>query len=199
MGGFFQDYHLRLIMESARVGAVAGLDQAIWEALAAGAVPVYWGARHFSDWLPDPIAGIDASEYSTSLHLAAALQELERTLREDQHALVQHHDWRKQPVMCESGSSFCRALAAQVPRNLSWDALVTVSRARLKQGAGETVRGYLRPLLGDRCDPSVELCRDNLEVDTSWNRWCQGRRLTQTFAKLRRRRGRASAGRRAEQ
>ena len=37
----------------------------LWEILAAGTVPVYWGAQGLDRWLPDPLAAINAADFAS--------------------------------------------------------------------------------------------------------------------------------------
>lgn len=47
-----QDYELALILDSEGIRSRnTGVTAVIWEALEAGTVPVYWGARNLKDWL----------------------------------------------------------------------------------------------------------------------------------------------------
>ena len=48
----------------------------LWEILAAGTVPVYWGAQGLDRWLPDPLAAINAADFASPLALAGYLQEI---------------------------------------------------------------------------------------------------------------------------
>ena len=48
----------------------------LWEILAAGAVPVYWGAPGLDRWLPEPLAAVNAADFGSPLALAGYLQDI---------------------------------------------------------------------------------------------------------------------------
>lgn len=132
------DYELALISDAGAVGdRGAGAAEEVWAALRGGAVPVGWGAG-LATWLPDPGAAIDAAAFATPMHLAVFLQALEA----DRSKLDRFHAWRGRPRTCEvAPRSLCRALAAQAPAMLSWDATVSLVSTRLRRA--EVRSGYL--------------------------------------------------------
>ncbi|CAE8591164.1 unnamed protein product, partial [Polarella glacialis] len=124
---------LALISDSSSLGRLgAAPAPEVWEALAAGAVPVYWGAHGLSTWLPGVEAAVEASKFASPLALAALLQDL----KDEPQRIQRYHSWRQdRPLSCDSASSAswlpCLALAAQAPVALSWQGMVSLSLARL--------------------------------------------------------------------
>lgn len=128
-----KQYELVLILDASDIADRGAVDISVWESLAAGAVPIYWGARNFVEWLPDPSSGIDASAFSSPVHLAAYLQEL----RTEPSGLQHYHAWRSRFLPCpkhqQATTFFCRAMLAQAPDVLTWDGLTGLVHARLRQ------------------------------------------------------------------
>jgi alpha-1,4-fucosyltransferase len=70
------------------------VTEKVYDALAAGCVPIYWGAPNFEQYLPQPNAVINATKFS---NLSQLIVELER-LASNETAYSQHLEWKTQPM-----------------------------------------------------------------------------------------------------
>jgi hypothetical protein len=70
------------------------ITEKFWEALTAGALPVYWGAPNILDRAPHPRSFIDAQVFEDTNDLVRHLQKVltNKTLYES------YHTWRKEPL-----------------------------------------------------------------------------------------------------
>lgn len=69
------------------------VSEKIFDAWAAGAIPIYYGASNIEDYVPGPNSFIDASGMTPS-QLASHLRYLDNNVT----AYLEYHEWRKQPA-----------------------------------------------------------------------------------------------------
>jgi hypothetical protein len=68
------------------------VDEAVWEALRAGVIPVYFGASNIKDHVP-PNSIIAAADYGTKVATAERIN----AVANDKKLWEQYHEWRKYP------------------------------------------------------------------------------------------------------
>jgi hypothetical protein len=87
------------------VGEADYVTEKVWNALEAGAVPVYWGAPNVADFLPHPSAILDVREYDS---LEAVAEAITFYSTHHEELLARFHGWRSSPLPA--------SLAAAIPR-----------------------------------------------------------------------------------
>jgi hypothetical protein len=88
----YQGYKFALAFENSV--ATDYVTERIFDALRAGAVPVYRGCPEVADLLPSPSCYIDASRFSSATELGAHLDHLDR----DDEAYGGYQRWRDEPL-----------------------------------------------------------------------------------------------------
>ena len=74
-----------------------GLDyvtEKVYEGMASGAVPIYWGAPNIRDFIPRSTAIIHAKDFNLPRDLGEYLHRLDS----DENLWLRHHAWRSQPI-----------------------------------------------------------------------------------------------------
>jgi hypothetical protein len=85
-------YRFYLAFENSRHNGY--VTEKVWQALAMGAIPIYWGAPDVVGLLPDPDAIIDASSFDSLEALATYIN----FLMESPDAYQKHMQWREKPL-----------------------------------------------------------------------------------------------------
>lgn len=70
------------------------ITEKIWDSLAAGNIPIYFGAREIETYIPHPMAFINFRKYETPERLADYLD----MLIDNQTLYGEHHRWRRMPI-----------------------------------------------------------------------------------------------------
>jgi Glycosyltransferase family 10 (fucosyltransferase) C-term len=70
------------------------ITEKFWDTLAAGVIPVYWGAPNIADRAPHPHSFINVQDFKVTKDLVTYLQKV----MTDRALYNSYHEWRKQPL-----------------------------------------------------------------------------------------------------
>jgi hypothetical protein len=70
------------------------VTEKLWHALAAGSVPLYYGAPNVDDWLPCHNCIIDLRQFANQKEAAEYI----KTVSENETLYAEYHKWRKEPI-----------------------------------------------------------------------------------------------------
>jgi hypothetical protein len=70
------------------------VTEKLWHPLAAGSVPLFYGARNVDDWLPCHNCIIDLRQFANQKEAAEYI----KTVSENETLYAEYHKWRKEPI-----------------------------------------------------------------------------------------------------